>query len=320
MPSFSLLHISLTRPTLSHLDPRLPFGHVHIGTLVHWYSCRPGEGWEGFEGFDWDIEGNDDGAHHGNLFQVNVLDLMGEMSTLAKRDGYLVAMAPAQSYLDPGTSEFSRHVNLPPREDWQPTFFYAGRNTYAYILHVYGEETFDFISIQLYEGWSSANYAISTKGVDPATYIASLVQNVTGSNGHGDGDGSGGGDGGGGGGWVVDFSTDPDSKVNQLGRQRIRIKKEQLVIGLANGWTTPPPNSKFLLLWPEACVKAFNDLRGGASGTRDTSSAAGFLGYMYWNLGDEGNAVELQKESDGGEQGKARVLHLARELNPIFAN
>ena len=75
------------------------------------------------------------------------------MSALAKRDGYLVAMAPAQSYLDAGTSDFSRHVNLPPREPWQPSFFYSGRNVYAYILAVYGTDLFDFISIQLYEGW-----------------------------------------------------------------------------------------------------------------------------------------------------------------------
>jgi hypothetical protein len=64
--------------------------------------ARPAMGWEGFAGFDWDIEGNDDGAHHGNVFSLASLDLMGAMSVLAKRDGLIVAMAPAQSYLDPG--------------------------------------------------------------------------------------------------------------------------------------------------------------------------------------------------------------------------
>jgi hypothetical protein len=38
---------------------------------------------------------------------VEVLDLMGEMSQRAKREGYIVAMAPMESYLDPTTSTFS---------------------------------------------------------------------------------------------------------------------------------------------------------------------------------------------------------------------
>ena len=33
---------------------------------------------------------------------------MGEMSQKAKRDGWVVAMAPMESYLDPYTEEFSR--------------------------------------------------------------------------------------------------------------------------------------------------------------------------------------------------------------------
>jgi hypothetical protein len=38
------------------------------------------------------------------------LDLMGGMSQLAKRDGYVVAMAPMESYLDPSTHTFDRYV------------------------------------------------------------------------------------------------------------------------------------------------------------------------------------------------------------------
>ena len=38
---------------------------------------------------------------------VEVLDLMGKMSQRAKKDGYIVAMAPMESYLDPSTSLFS---------------------------------------------------------------------------------------------------------------------------------------------------------------------------------------------------------------------
>ena len=38
---------------------------------------------------------------------VEVLDLMGKMSQRAKKDRYIVAMAPMESYLDPTTSMFS---------------------------------------------------------------------------------------------------------------------------------------------------------------------------------------------------------------------
>ena len=88
--------------------------------------ARPGEGWHGFQGFDWDIEGNDDGKHHGNVFTLAVLDLMGEMSVEAEAGGFLVAMAPAQSYMDHTTSQFSRSVDFPPNDPWHPDFFYAG--------------------------------------------------------------------------------------------------------------------------------------------------------------------------------------------------
>jgi hypothetical protein len=46
-------------------------------------------------------------------------------------------------------------------------------------------------------------------------------------------------------GWEVDFAAVPGA--SDLGKQVIRIQKTQLVVGLANGWTTPPPD-KFLLI------------------------------------------------------------------------
>jgi hypothetical protein len=38
-----------------------------------------------------------------NHFTVESLDMMGRLSQLAKSDGFIVAMAPAESYLDPTT-------------------------------------------------------------------------------------------------------------------------------------------------------------------------------------------------------------------------
>ena len=86
-----------------------------------------------------------------NIFTMETLQTMGDMSVLGKEEDYIVAMAPAQSYLDYSTSEFSRRVTFAPHEPWQHDFLYHGRNTYAYLLAEYGEAAFDFISIQLCE-------------------------------------------------------------------------------------------------------------------------------------------------------------------------
>ncbi len=120
----------------------------------HWNEhvvARPAVGWLGFSGFDWDIEGNDDPESPSNVFTMETLRSMGEMSVLAHAEDYLVAMAPAQSYLDYSTTKFSRSVAFAPHEPWQQDFFYHGRNTYGYLLAEYGSEIFDFISIQLCE-------------------------------------------------------------------------------------------------------------------------------------------------------------------------
>lgn len=199
-----------------------------------------------------DIEGNDDPASPNNLFTLEVLDIMGEMSVLAKGEGFLCAMAPAQSYLDPlgPTDEYSRSVSFNPGfGEWREDFTYHGRNTYAYILAKYGvqvtpfslpyrrcpvdlagqrthlprsyscHQTFDFISIQLYEGWSGANYAVTEgdfKG-RPAEYLQAVVRAAVA-------------------GWAVHFESDPSVG---LPSQSVAVSLNQLVIGLGNGWCAP---------------------------------------------------------------------------------
>jgi hypothetical protein len=80
---------------------------------------RPEKGFFGFDGFDWDIEGNDDFKSVYNHFSVECLDLMGKMSQLAKREGdYIVAMAPAESYLDPNFNSFDRSL-LHEYKEWE---------------------------------------------------------------------------------------------------------------------------------------------------------------------------------------------------------
>ncbi len=90
----------------------------------------------GFDGVDWDLEGNDDVTSVFNTFSVACLELVGEFSMLAKRDGYIVSMVPAESYFDPTTSSYDRSL-LHPYPEWHPEC-YHGHNAYAYVLSRYG--------------------------------------------------------------------------------------------------------------------------------------------------------------------------------------
>ena len=63
-------------------------------------------------------------------------------------------MAPSESYLDPTTIKFSLSLlyNYPEWEKEFPDFTYHGRNVYTYLIAKYSIDTFDFVSLQLYEG------------------------------------------------------------------------------------------------------------------------------------------------------------------------
>ncbi|RYG96692.1 hypothetical protein EON65_54025, partial [archaeon] len=185
----------------------------------HWNNnvvSRPHLGFYGFDGFDWDIEGNDDLNSPYNVFTVPCLDFMGEFSQLAKRRGYIVSMAPAESYVDLTTPLFDRALNHEYSE-WQgiiSTFPYHGQNVYAYLLSryaytsmpihthadTYTEEdnitnttvhTFDFVTIQLYEGYSHAQYKVQQLKMPPEDMLVDFVASVIR-------------------GWEVDFKSDLD--------------------------------------------------------------------------------------------------------------
>ena len=236
-----------------------------------------------FDGFDWDIEGNDDFDSPYNHFTSACLDLMGRMSQLAKQDGFIVTMAPAESYLDPTCSVFDYDLNHTYSE-WdviQPGFKYHGHNTYAYLLAKYGSttlkpntpattdtiaqpspkhtaeisresasaavtcvDTFDLVIIQLYEGYSHAEYQLTRLKRPPYDYfhhyLISLYQ-----------------------GWSVIFPTDIEfdeighNYEGNSGHRLIKIDRNKLVIGLANGWAG---DGKFLLLYPDEVSILYNML------------------------------------------------------------
>ena len=90
-------------------------------------------------------------------------------------------------------------------------------------------DTFDFVTIQLYEGYSHAEYNITQKQppTPPAEYLLRFVKSVLA-------------------GWDIDYSTDTD--LNYPVQRRMRLSQTQLVVGLANGWAG---DGKFLLIYPE---------------------------------------------------------------------
>ena len=89
-----------------------------------------------------------------NYFTYKELEIMGKFSNLLKKEGYIVSMAPPESYLDSTTSEFILSLlhNYPEWEKEFPDFNYHERNVYAYLIGKYSIDTFDFVSLQLYEG------------------------------------------------------------------------------------------------------------------------------------------------------------------------
>ena len=76
--------------------------------FTRWNNAASGPGFEnGFDGIDWDLEGTDDSSSDINNFTVDKIKLIADFSKLAKKDGFITSIAPPQSYLDVGTSEFS---------------------------------------------------------------------------------------------------------------------------------------------------------------------------------------------------------------------
>lgn len=242
-------------------------------------------GWGGFDGFDWDVEGNDDPTSPYNTISLKTLDIMGTMSLAAKRNGYIVTMAPAQSYLDVGTSEFSLSLSQPPAVQWHQNFKYHGRNAYAYVLAKYGsrpdasEPTFDLVTLQLYEGWSSANYHISQDpaahtaagGIGLGEYLAQLIARMID-------------------GWSVDFPetvtlVEASQSVAEMPSRIVSLLPSQIVIGFANGWAAADEAGKFLYVSPEQLGEALVRMRGGAPGTGVQVRGVGF-----WNIKDEGKS------------------------------
>jgi len=257
-----------------------------------WNSLAARDGWAGFDGIDWDIEGVDDQTSANNGFTWSLLNLMGEMSTLARADNYVVSLTPCESYLDITNAYFDLKLTSAYFE-W-PLFSYHGHNTYAYLLAKYAD-AFDIVSVQLYESWSHANYEINVLKTPASAYIELWARTITY-------------------GWFINFALYPGIDIPS---QFVRVPPEKLVVGLANGWTGNatgnlyPGVTKALLIWPEDASVAYTALVNTSGlpipGTNFSSGAP--RGFMFWDIGAESAIVP---------DGTGRVLDMASGLNAFL--
>ena len=208
----------------------------------------------GFDGIDWDIEGNDN-RDIWNTLDKKALDFIGEFSQLAKSNGFLVSMAPAESYFDPNFSTFSTSLVL-PWEDFHPEFKYHGMNCYSYIYSKYSKtddkDTFDWVFIQFYE-----SYAWRVKdledGLSPSEAIFKAVSSYIS-------------------GWNIDYSSIWEGESNHF----IRIPPSKFVVGLSGPWADP---TKTFFIEPKDCEIAYRTLK---------ENGHDILGFGFWNINTEG--------------------------------
>ena len=207
-----------------------------------------------FHGVDWDLEGHDDLESPTNSFSITCLDNMVKFSKLAKADGYIIGMAPPQSYLDVQVTHFSRHVNLTDStRDWHGDFHYFGANVYAYLLSK-GGDYIDFVSMQFYESYSRAGMEIFHNKMSQDDYIEFYVNDLVATRHES---------------FFVDFDTDPTLDYPS---RYVHFPLSKLVLGFANGWGADD-DDKVCYFEPEQISNAYRNLIDSNLAPR---------GFMYW--------------------------------------
>eukprot|EP00571_Detonula_confervacea_P017702 CAMPEP_0172312736 /NCGR_PEP_ID=MMETSP1058-20130122/18532_1 /TAXON_ID=83371 /ORGANISM="Detonula confervacea, Strain CCMP 353" /LENGTH=373 /DNA_ID=CAMNT_0013026279 /DNA_START=110 /DNA_END=1231 /DNA_ORIENTATION=- len=228
-----------------------------------------------FDGVDWDYEGHDDLQSPTAQLTIDTLDIMADFSVEAKKHGMIVSMAPAESYLDasikPGSvdEKFSLALDLPPRA-WASDRYYAseddralveskgfrhaGRQCYVYVLAKAGVDTFDWISIQLYESYSPFAHDVHQRKLEQVDAlmirIHQLIKGYT----------------------VTDLPLESSE-------YEVKLPASKLVLGIANKWAD---GLKVCKVEPSAVRSAYESTL--------TEHGRGFLGVMFWTIEEEGIA------------------------------
>jgi len=222
-----------------------------------------------FDGIDWDLEGHDNVQSSTNEFTKECLDQMGGLSMLMKENGFIVSMAPPESYLDITSDKFSRRVNLTYPEPWHDEFQYHGWNVYAYVLAKWNT-SIDLIFLQFYESFSHAAYQTSQLGQSRHAFLIeycnTLVRNKESM--------------------YVKFEDDPSV---ELPNQSIPFPLSKLVFGFANGWALNDDIGEKTIFFPATSIrKAYRELATAGKEPR---------GVGFWVVEEEGShGVHYAKE------------------------
>ena len=235
------------------------------------------DGFGGFDGIDWDLEGDDDLASATNEFTLDCLRLMGDMSAAAKRAGKVVSLVPPESYLDVSETRFDRALTF-AYDEWAPPllpapFTYHGRNAYAYLLAANSPATYDFVTIQLYESYSHADYNLTQRTQPAAAYLEAWARALDA-------------------GWVVRFSDDASLGMDDAA---VRVPHTKLVVGLAAGWCGGSAPIKAVCIDPADVGAAYG--------------AFAFRGGAFWNVEDDGSVPSGAAEPLFIARGLAEFLH-----------
>jgi hypothetical protein len=117
-------------------------------------------------------------------------------------------------------------------------------------------DTFDFVTVQLYEGYSHAEYNTTVMNQAPEVYLDQFVRSMVD-------------------GWSLHLPQDlglPPSEAI------VQVPSSKLVVGLANGWAG---DGKFLLIYPDQVGASYHSLEKSGLAPR---------GYAFWCIKDEGLA------------------------------
>ena len=238
------------------------------------------------------MEGHDDREGPTSFFTLEILDVMADMSVALKKRGYVVSMAPAESYLDAlaKDSSFSLQLNLFP-ECWgeeeeeeeeerkivvEQNFAHAGRQCYAYVIYKAGVETFDWVALQLYEGFSRFVYETTVVAKREGEGVVKAQMEGLRKR-------------------LVRMREGFEVDLPVYGEKKIKIPREKIVWGFANGWAD---GKKFVVV--ERGV--FEGLRGSESEGR---------GVMFWTIEEEGNGgLYLARVIQEGMEGRKEHFEL----------
>lgn len=208
-----------------------------------------------FDGFDWDLEGNDDVSSRDNEFTPQCLQLVIDMSVAAKTAGLLATLAPPQSYFDVTTQEFNRFLNNSDPQ-WHPEFHYMGRNSYAYLLAAAPAGTFDLVEVQLYETFSPALRSLDM-GMPGDEYLRLWSKALLA-------------------GWKINV-TDPMLPLKGL--VPVHLEPSRFIAALSFAPGSSAGRSAFF--WPDQVQRAYQEA--------DPSKRP--RGYAFWNIAMDGSKV-----------------------------